>query len=40
MKDNIKMDVTGIEWNDMADLASDRDQWRTVVNAVMTLRIS
>jgi hypothetical protein len=39
--DNIKMDFGGIEWGsvDWIDLAQDRDQWRTLVNTVMDLRI-
>jgi hypothetical protein len=37
--DNIKMDLREIGWNggDWIDLAQDRDQWRTTVNAVMNL---
>jgi hypothetical protein len=40
--DNIKMDLTEIEWAgmDWIDLAQDRDQWRAVVNTVMNLRVS
>jgi hypothetical protein len=38
---NIKMDLQelrrgDVEWN---ELAQDRDRWRTVVNAVMKLRV-
>jgi hypothetical protein len=38
--DNIKMDLREIGWNgmDWIDLAQDRDQWRTLANAVMKLR--
>jgi hypothetical protein len=36
--DNIKMDLRVIEWNGMhwIDLDQDRDQWRALVNTVMT----
>jgi hypothetical protein len=39
---NIKMDLREIKWGgmDWIDLAQDRDQWRALVNAVMTLRVS
>jgi hypothetical protein len=38
--DNIKMDLGEIGWNgDWVDLAQDRDQWRTLVNTVMNLRV-
>jgi hypothetical protein len=39
--DNIKMDLREIEWDgvDWIDLAQDRDQWRTLVNTVMNLRV-
>jgi hypothetical protein len=39
---NIKMDLGEIGWDgmDWIDLAQDRDQWRTVVNRVMNLRVS
>jgi hypothetical protein len=39
--DNIKMDLKGIGWDgmDWIDLAQDRDQWRTLVNAVMNLPV-
>jgi hypothetical protein len=40
-EDNIRMDLReigcgGMDW---IDLAQDRDQWRTLVNTVMNLRI-
>jgi hypothetical protein len=37
--DNIKMDLSGIGWGgmDWIDLAEDRDQWRALVNMVMSL---
>jgi hypothetical protein len=40
-EDNIKMDLTEIEWYGMnwIDLAQDRDQWRVLVNTVMNLRV-
>jgi hypothetical protein len=39
--DNIKMDLReiGCDGMDWIDLAHDRDQWRTVVNMVMNLRV-
>jgi hypothetical protein len=39
--DNIKIDITEIEWDGMGwiDLAQDRDQWRALVNTVMKLRV-
>jgi hypothetical protein len=39
--DNIKMDLREIGWYgmDWIDLAQDRDQWRALVNAVMSLRV-
>jgi hypothetical protein len=39
--DNIKMDLREIGWDgvDWIDLAQDRDQWRTLVNTVMNLRV-
>jgi hypothetical protein len=40
-EDGIKMDVREIGWGDVEwiHLARDRDRWRTVVNAVMNLRV-
>jgi hypothetical protein len=40
-EDNIKMDLREIEWNamDWIDLAQDMDQWRALVNTVMSLRV-
>jgi hypothetical protein len=40
-EDNIKIDIQevgcgGIDW---MDLAQDRDKWRTLANAVMSLRV-
>jgi hypothetical protein len=39
--DNIRMDLREIGWDgmDWIDLAQDRDQWRALVNAVMSLRV-
>jgi hypothetical protein len=39
--DCIKMDLRKIGWagTDWIDLAEDRDQWRTLVNKVMNLRV-
>jgi hypothetical protein len=39
--DNIKMDLLEIGWNgvDWIGLAQDRDKWRALVNAVMSLRV-
>jgi hypothetical protein len=36
--DNIKIYIREIEWDgmDWIDLAQDRDQWRALVNTVMT----
>jgi len=40
-KDNIKKDLQEMEkGNGHFDLAYDRDRWRTVVNAVMNLRVA
>jgi hypothetical protein len=40
--DNIKMDLREIEWGglDRIDLAQDRDQWRSLVKTVMSLRVT
>jgi hypothetical protein len=39
--DNIKMDFGEIEWGGMnwIDLAQNRDQWKILVNTVLSLRI-
>jgi hypothetical protein len=39
--DNIKMDLSEIEWYgmDWIDLALDRDQWRVLVNTVTKFRV-
>jgi hypothetical protein len=39
--DNIKMNLTEIEWGGMGsiDLTQDMDQWRDLVNTVMNLRV-
>jgi prophage antirepressor-like protein len=38
---NIRMDLREIGWDgmDWIDLAQDRDQWRALVNTVMSLRV-
>jgi hypothetical protein len=40
-EDNIRMDLREIGWGgmDWIDLVQDRDQWRTLVNTVMNLRV-
>jgi hypothetical protein len=40
-EDNIKIELGGIGCRDMdwIDLALDRDQWRALVNTVMSLRV-
>ena len=39
--DNIKMDLQEVRWGrmDWNDLAQERDRWRTIVNAVINIRI-
>jgi hypothetical protein len=39
--DNIKMELLEIGWSgvDWIGLAQDRDKWRALVNAAMTLRV-
>jgi hypothetical protein len=39
--DNIKMDLRETEWDGMnwIDLVQDRDQWRALVNKVMSPRV-
>jgi hypothetical protein len=39
--DNIKMDLRGMGWDGMVwiDLAQNMDQWKALVNTVMTLRV-
>jgi hypothetical protein len=39
-EDNFKMDLQEVGWGgmDWSDLAQDRDRWRTLVNAVMSIR--
>ena len=40
-EDNIKMDLKGVECGgiDWIDLAQNKDRWRTLVNAVMNIRL-
>jgi hypothetical protein len=38
--DNIKMDLQDVGWGmDWIELAQNRDKWRTLVYAVMNLRV-
>jgi hypothetical protein len=41
-KDNIRMNLREIGWEgvDWIHLAQDRDQWRSLVNTVLNLRVS
>jgi len=39
MKDNIKMDLQGVEWRSMDWMTRDIGSWRELVNAVMNLRV-
>jgi len=39
-EDNIKIDLQKLGWGmDLIGLAQDRDSWRTLVNAVMNIRV-
>jgi hypothetical protein len=38
--DSIKMDLKGWGGMNWIDLAQDRDQWRTLMNTVMNLRVA
>jgi hypothetical protein len=38
-EDNIRMDDIGCCGMDWIDLAQDMDQWRTLVNTVMNIRV-
>jgi hypothetical protein len=40
-EDNIKMDFreTGWDWMDWIHLAQDKNQWKSLVNTVMSLRV-
>jgi hypothetical protein len=39
--DSVKMDLREIGWDgvDWIDMAQDRDQWKTLVNTVLNLRV-
>jgi hypothetical protein len=39
--DNIKIDLREIRWDgvDWMDMAQDRDQWRSLVNTLLNLRV-
>jgi hypothetical protein len=39
--DNIKMDIRGMEWGGIVwiDVAQDRDQWRALMETVLSLRV-
>jgi hypothetical protein len=39
--DNIKIDLRETAWDDMdlIDLTQDRDQWRALVNTIMSLQV-
>jgi len=37
-EDNIMMDLQAVGW-DWIDVVQDRNRWRTLVNAVMNLRV-
>ena len=41
-EDNIKMNLQEVRWGNMnwVDVASDRERWRTVFNAVMNLHVA
>jgi hypothetical protein len=41
LKNNIKIDLTEIEWSgiEWINLAEDRDQWRAFLNTVMNSRV-
>jgi hypothetical protein len=41
-EDNIKIDLRDIGWGgmDWIDLAQDRDQWKALVNTVMTPQVA
>jgi hypothetical protein len=41
-EDNIQMDLPEVGWGgmDWTDLAQDTDNWQTLVNTVMNLRVS